>query len=98
MFAPDVLAVSPILTSIDGGSNHVILCPGLEHPGVIGTTVQNFNTNRESGFDFQYGMSLVTKKQAMTLTKLAIWWKARPDPQNGSTNPQLLPGAYFSML
>jgi hypothetical protein len=24
-----------------------------------------------------------------------MWWQARPDPQNGSTNPQLPPGAYF---
>ncbi|KAG1804120.1 subtilisin-like protein [Suillus subaureus] len=65
-FSTDLEGVSPTLVSIDGGS----LTPsGSSASG----SDASFDYNGESNLDLEYGMTLVTKKQNITLYQVGDW-------------------------
>jgi len=69
-FSTGLEGVSPILTSIDGGNFHKFFAQRATDQvlsGVIQTSEEGFDYNGESNLDLEYGMTLVTKKQPVTL-------------------------------
>lgn len=72
-FSKDLVGKSPKLVVIDGGTPlHCALLFGLSlklffSEAVVQNTSQGFNYNSESNLDLQYGMTLVTANQPVTL-------------------------------
>ena len=74
-YSTDLIGKEPKMVSIDGGEILFPDCGAMLSSiyiflGYIQTTNQSFDTNGESNLDFQYGMSLVTGKQNVTLYQI----------------------------
>jgi tripeptidyl-peptidase-1 len=68
-FSTGLEGVSPTLVSIDGGMTHSLerATDQLVVLGSIPTSASSFDYNGESNLDLEYGMTLVTKAQNVTL-------------------------------
>ena len=69
-FSTGLQDVSPILVSIDGGnftSSSQPRAPDQVELGIIQTSNESFDYNGEFDLDLEYGMTLVTKSQNVTL-------------------------------